>query len=82
MDRRVFVRLPADWASHFPEYAEWFGVPLLLRKSAYGINSAGRLWAEELFGWYLEFGFRQSIVDPSLLYYNKDEDWVVRMKTG
>ena len=44
MDRRVFVRLPADWATHFPEFVEWFGVPLLLKKSAYGINSAGQLW--------------------------------------
>ncbi len=76
MDRRVFVRLPADWATHFPEFVEWFGVPLLLKKSAYGINSAGRLWAEELFGWYIEFGFVQSIVDPALFYYANGADWM------
>ena len=28
MDRVVFVQLPAAWAKHFPEYAQWFGVPL------------------------------------------------------
>ena len=77
MDRRVFVKLPADWAAYFPEYAEWFGVPILLKKSAYGINSAGRLWAEEFFGWYIEFGLVQSVVDPSLFYYKDGEDWLM-----
>ena len=41
MDRQVFVRLPSNWATHFPEFVKWFGVPLLLKKSTYGINSAG-----------------------------------------
>ena len=77
MDRRIFVRLPAEWAEIFPEYAQWFGIPLLLRKSAYGVNSAGRLWAEELFGWYIEFGFKQSVVDPALFYYQDGEEWIV-----
>ena len=77
MDRIVYVRLPSEWATYYSEYAEWFGVPLLLIKSAYGINSAGRLWAEELFGWFLEFGFVQSIVDPSLLYYTLGDEFIV-----
>ena len=45
MDRVVYVKLPKEWAEYFPDLAKWFGVPLLLVKSAYGINSAGRLWA-------------------------------------
>jgi Reverse transcriptase (RNA-dependent DNA polymerase) len=53
MDRTVYVRLPAEYSEHFKDLSQWFGVPLLLPKSAYGINSAGRLWAEELFEWYL-----------------------------
>ena len=77
MDRRIFVRLPSEWAAHFPEYAEWFGIPLLLKKSAYGISSAGRLWAEELFGWYAEYGFKQSIVDPALFHYKLGDEWIV-----
>ena len=56
MDRLVYVLLPSEWADLFPEYAEWFGTPLVLHKLAYGINSAGRLWAEELFAWYIATG--------------------------
>jgi hypothetical protein len=41
MDRIVYVRLPIEFLEFFPDLAEWFGVPLLLEKSAYGINSAG-----------------------------------------
>jgi len=76
MKRRVFVRLPAEWAEHFPEFAEWLGVPLLLRKSAYGIDEAGRLWAETLFAWFVEFGFVQSVVEPSLFYYRQGDEWI------
>jgi hypothetical protein len=77
MDRIVYVKLPDAWKEYFPELSEWFGVPLLLEKSAYGINSAGRLWAEELFGWYLEYGFEQSVVEPALFMYRKDNEWII-----
>jgi hypothetical protein len=60
--------LSADLADVFPDLAKWFGVPLLLEKAAYGINAAGRLWAGEQFGWYIEYGFTQSTVDPSFFY--------------
>jgi Reverse transcriptase (RNA-dependent DNA polymerase) len=77
MDRVVYVRLPIEYAEFFPDLKAWFGVPLLLSKSAYGINSAGRLWAEELFEWYLQYGFKQSIVDPSLFYYREGDEWII-----
>ena len=77
MDRLIYVRLPAEWKEHFPEYAKWFGVPLVLKKSAYGISSAGRLWAEELFAWYEAFGFVASDIDPALFIYNHDDGWII-----
>ena len=77
MDRAVYVMLPMELKEFFPDLAEWFGVPLLLEKSCYGINSAGRLWAEELFGWYLEYGFIQSEVEPSLFTYTNGDDWII-----
>jgi Reverse transcriptase (RNA-dependent DNA polymerase) len=77
MDRVIYVTLPAALAEVFPDLAKWFGVPLLSEKAAYGINAAGQLWAEEQFTWYLEYGFTQSTVDPSLFYYTKGEDWIV-----
>jgi hypothetical protein len=39
MDRIVYVIPPIEFASIFPDLMEWFGIPLLLDKSAYGINS-------------------------------------------
>ena len=44
MDRAVYVMLPMELKDFFPDLAEWFSVPvpLLLEKSCYGINSAGR----------------------------------------
>jgi hypothetical protein len=77
MDRIVYIIFPKEWAEYFPELAEWFGIPLLLEKSAYGIASAGRLWAETLFQWYVEFGFTQSKVEKSLFYYNHGDEWIV-----
>jgi Reverse transcriptase (RNA-dependent DNA polymerase) len=77
MDRLVYVILPKEYAIYFPDLAKWFGIPLILRKSAYGINSAGQLWAEELFGWYIELGFSQSLVEPSLFKYKKENDWII-----
>jgi Reverse transcriptase (RNA-dependent DNA polymerase) len=77
MDRLVYVKLPKEYAIYFLDLAQWFGIPLILRKSAYGINSAGRLWAKELFGWYVEFGFTQSVVEPSLFKYKKGNDWII-----
>ena len=76
MDRTVYVKLPLELKELFPDLAEWFGVPLLLLQSCYGINSAGRLWAEELFGWYRDYGFIQSKVEPSLFTYNNGDDWI------
>jgi Reverse transcriptase (RNA-dependent DNA polymerase) len=77
MDHVIYVTLPAALAEVFPDLAEWFGVPLLLEKAAYGIHAAGRLWAEEQFSWYIEYEFTQSTVDPSLFYFNKGKDWIV-----
>jgi hypothetical protein len=77
MDRIVYVMLPIEYKMYFPDLAEWFGVPLRLERSAYGINSAGRLWAEELFGWYQEYGFVQSQVEPSLFTYSNGDDWII-----
>ena len=30
-----------------------------------------------MFGWYIEFGFKQSVVDPALFYYQDGEEWIV-----
>jgi Reverse transcriptase (RNA-dependent DNA polymerase) len=77
MDWIVYIMLPVKLAEYFPDLAEWFGVPLLLYKSAYGMNSAGCLWAEDLFRWYSNYSFLQSSVEPALFTYKKGDDWII-----
>jgi hypothetical protein len=69
MEWIVYIMLPVKLAEYFPDLAEWFGVPLLLYKSAYGMNSAGCLWAEDLFEWYSNYSFLQSSVELALFTY-------------
>jgi hypothetical protein len=37
---RTITELPSEWKELFPEYAEWFGIPLLCVKSIYGGSHA------------------------------------------
>ena len=69
--------LPMELKEFFHDLAKWFVVPLLLEKSCYGINSAGPSWAEALFILYLEYGFIQSEVIPSLFTYTNGDDWII-----
>jgi hypothetical protein len=63
---RHFVMLPIEYADVFPEYKEYFGVPLLLNKGIYGMVFSGKLWNEEYTRWLLSQGFTQSQSDPSI----------------
>ena len=40
-------------------------------KSVYSVSNAGRLWAEELYGWLVnDFGFVPSKVNPGILFFD------------
>ncbi|KAI2513993.1 hypothetical protein MHU86_377 [Fragilaria crotonensis] len=41
---RHFVKLPLEYAYHFPEYAKFFGSPMLLNKGIYGLVYSGKYW--------------------------------------
>ena len=45
---RVFVKLDIRYTDYFPEYAKYFGISRRLLKSMYGMNNAGKLFADEL----------------------------------
>jgi hypothetical protein len=62
---RHFVRLSAELANYFPEYAKWFGVPLRLKKGMYGLTFAGKWWNEEFTNWLFSDNFEQSKADPT-----------------
>ena len=54
---RVFVKLDIRYTYYCPEYAKYFGISRRLLKSMYGMNNAGKLFADELTEWLLEAGF-------------------------
>lgn len=63
---RHFVRLPGEYQEFFPEFKEYFGVPLLLNKGIYGMVFSGKMWNEEFSAWLIDQGFSQSQADPSI----------------
>ena len=74
---RHFVRLPLEYAYHFPEYAKYFGLPLLLNKGIYGLVYSGKYWNIEFSEWLYSQGFIQSQSEPSyFVLYNKHNQWL------
>lgn len=75
-DTRKFIRLPPTWSQFFPEFQQYFGVPLLLKKAIYGLSAAGKLFGEEQFEFYEEYGFVRSKVDGALFHFRQDDKWI------
>ena len=44
----VFVKLDSRYGDYFPEYYNYFGRPLRLKKSMYGMNDSGKLFADDI----------------------------------
>ena len=56
----VFVKFDSRYGEYFPEYAKYFGIPLRLNKSMYGMISSGNIFSDELTNWMIdEAGFKQ-----------------------
>ena len=45
---RVFVNLDMRYTDYFPEYAQYFGIALILLKSMYVMTNYGKFFADEL----------------------------------
>ena len=71
---RIFVMLPRILGVLVPEYAEYCGVPLRLRKSMYGMTESSRFWFVELMEWLLsdEGEFQNSATLPTLYWTRKE----------
>ena len=66
---RTFVELDSRYGEFFPEYANSFGRPLILKKSMYGINNSGNLFANEFTNWLIDnAGFKQLQCKMSIYY--------------
>jgi hypothetical protein len=53
---RTVTMLPKEWAVLFPDLAEWFGIPLLCRKSLYGGQYCNKSWDDHLSSWLANYG--------------------------
>jgi Reverse transcriptase (RNA-dependent DNA polymerase) len=74
---RHFVKLDLAYAYHFPEYAKYFGVPLLLNKGIYGLVYSGKYWNIEFSEWLYSQNFIQSQSEPSyFVRYDKHNQWL------
>jgi hypothetical protein len=74
---RHFVKLPLEYAYLFPEYAKFFGVPLLLDKGIYGLVYSGKYLNIEFSEWLYSQGFIQSPSEPSyFVRYDKHNQWL------
>jgi hypothetical protein len=72
-----FVILSLEYAYLFPEYAKYFGVPLLLNKGIYGLVYSGKYWNIESSEWLYSQGFLQSPSEPSyFVQYDKHNQWL------
>ena len=75
---RVFVKLDMRYAAYFPEYSQYFGRPLKLLKSMYGMSNYGKMFADELTEWLKKEGFVQSQCQMSIYYkYASDGSKIV-----
>lgn len=53
------------------------GMVCLLQKSMYGIREAGRIWGVVILNTLFEWGFKQSVADPCLLFYTEVEEFII-----
>jgi hypothetical protein len=60
---RHFVKFPIELAEHFPEFAKYFGVAMMLKRGMYGGTLSGKWWNQDLTDWLLSEGFAQSSLD-------------------
>ena len=66
---RVFVKLDSRYGEYFPEYANYFGIPLRLNKSMYGINNYRKLFSDEITNLLIdEAGIKHSKFQMSVYY--------------
>jgi hypothetical protein len=56
----VFIKFPTIYSEILPEYKKYFGIPLCLNKSMYGMTLSGKFWYLELLEALISMGFLQS----------------------
>ena len=55
----AFVKLDIIYGEYLPENCNYFGIPIGLKKSIYGMNDSGKLFADDLTNWQIDLsGFK------------------------
>ena len=69
VENRVFVHSENIYVEYLPEYANYFGRLLRLKKSIYGMTNSGKLFADELTNWMIDESiFKKSQFQMSIYY--------------
>ena len=69
MKHRFFVKLYSRYGEYFPEYCNYFGIPLIMKKAIYGMTNSGKIFADELTNRLIDkVGFRQPNYQISIYY--------------
>ena len=63
------MKFDSRYGEYFPEYANYFGRPLIMNKSMYGMTNYGNIFDDELNNWLIdESNFKQSQCQMYLYY--------------
>ena len=54
VNHRVFFMLDSRYVEYFPEYANYFGISLIMKKSMCGMTNSGDLFSDELTNWIID----------------------------
>ena len=68
MCSRVLVIIDRYYGVFFPEFADYCGKPLLLKKAMYGMTLSGKYWYQVLMEFLISIGFIQSTVIKCLFF--------------
>ena len=49
----IFLKLSSRYGEYFPEYANYFGGPMILTNSMYEMTNSGKLFSGELTNWLI-----------------------------
>jgi hypothetical protein len=73
---RTITMLPKEWEQLFPELADWFGIPLLCRKSLCGGQHCNKSWDNHLSNWLEGHGLIRLPSEGSIFMKTADEKFL------
>ena len=78
---RIFVSLPSEYLEIYPEYAQYFGRPLKLLKSCYGMIFSNKWWFIVLQEYLIskQGGFKRAECDNALFIKKENDGSLTKM---